>query len=113
MSREQFDRRELVGYLPVKLLLTRMTTEVLMEALMNETQVSEMLQVSLACLRRWRLLGEGPEYKKVGPLVRYRPESVADWVNRQPSGGNGQRFEPRRQRMLGPSSARRPGLQTG
>jgi len=67
-----------------------------MEALMNETQVSEMLQVSLACLRRWRLLGEGPEYKKVGPLVRYRPESVADWVNRQPSGGDGQRFEPNR-----------------
>lgn len=43
-----------------------------METLLNETQVSQKLQVSLACLRRWRLLGAGPEYIKVEPLVRYR-----------------------------------------
>jgi hypothetical protein len=47
-----------------------------MEKLMNETEVSEFLGVSLACVRRWRLFGEGPEYKKVGPLVRYRPEAM-------------------------------------
>jgi hypothetical protein len=46
-----------------------------------------MLQVSLACLRRWRLRGEGPEYKKVGPLVRYRLEAVMEWVDRLPTGG--------------------------
>jgi hypothetical protein len=69
-----------------------------MEGLLNETQVSELLGVSLACLRRWRLLGEGPEYKKVGPLVRYRPEFLQQWLDKQPSGGNGHRFEPARNR---------------
>ncbi len=67
-----------------------------METFLNETQVSEMLQVSLACVRRWRLIGEGPEYKKVGPLVRYRPEAISQWVEKLPSGGNGRRYEPRR-----------------
>jgi hypothetical protein len=36
--------------------------EDIMETFLNETQLSEMLQVSLACLRR-RLRGEGPEYR--------------------------------------------------
>lgn len=66
-----------------------------MDTFLNETQVSEMLQVSLACLRRWRLMGTGPEYKKIGPLVRYRPESISQWVDKLPSGGNGRRYEPR------------------
>ncbi|HEY6852024.1 MAG TPA: helix-turn-helix domain-containing protein [Terracidiphilus sp.] len=65
-----------------------------MEMLLNETQLSEMLQVSLACLRRWRLRGEGPEYKKVGSLVRYRHEAVVQWVNGLPTGGNGRRAQP-------------------
>ena len=54
-----------------------------MESLLNEIQLSEKIHVSLACLRRWRLRGEGPQYVKVGPLVRYpllpsaRPASSA------------------------------------
>jgi predicted DNA-binding transcriptional regulator AlpA len=67
-----------------------------MEKLMNETEVSEFLGMSLACGRRWRLFGEGPEYRKVGLLVRYRPEAVNEWLNNQQLGGNGHRFEPRR-----------------
>ena len=67
-----------------------------MDTFLNETQVSEMLQVSLACLRRWRLIGKGPEYKKVGPLVRYRPDAISRWVEKLPSGGDGHRFEPPR-----------------
>jgi hypothetical protein len=62
-----------------------------MEALLNETQVAENLQVSLACLRRWRMHGIGPEYIKVGPLVRYRPEAIANWIDELPTGGNGRR----------------------
>jgi hypothetical protein len=72
-----------------------------METFLNETQLSEMLQVSLACLRRWRLRGEGPEYKKVGPLVRYRLEAVMQWVEALPTGGNGRRPQP-----VGPPSKR-------
>jgi hypothetical protein len=72
-----------------------------METFLNETQLSEMLQVSLACLRRWRLRGEGPEYKKVGPLVRYRLEAIMRWVDGLPTGGNG-----RRPQSAGPPSKR-------
>jgi predicted DNA-binding transcriptional regulator AlpA len=63
-----------------------------MNALLTETQVSEQLQVSLACLRRWRLHGEGPQYLKVGPLVRYRTEDIEGWIAKLPTGGNGRRF---------------------
>jgi predicted DNA-binding transcriptional regulator AlpA len=62
-----------------------------MEALLNETQVSETLQVSLASLRRWRVLGQGPRYVKVGGLVRYRPEAINQWVEGLPQGGSGVR----------------------
>jgi hypothetical protein len=63
-----------------------------MESLLTENQVSENLHVSLACLRRWRLRGEGPQYVKVGPLVRYRPDDLEGWVAKLPTGGNGNRF---------------------
>lgn len=62
-----------------------------MESFLNEIEVSEKIRVSLACLRRWRLRGEGPQYVKVGPLVRYRPEAVEQWVETLPTGGNGHR----------------------
>ena len=62
-----------------------------MEALINEKQLSERLQVSLACLRRWRLFGEGPLYIKVGNLVRYRPEDIESWMANLPRGGEGRR----------------------
>jgi predicted DNA-binding transcriptional regulator AlpA len=69
-----------------------------MDALLTENQVSENLQVSLACLRRWRLRGEGPQYLKVGPLVRYRPGDIEDWVAGLPTGGNGRRLVVRRKK---------------
>lgn len=62
-----------------------------MEALINEKQLSEKLQLSLACLRRWRLCGTGPLYLKVGPLVRYRPEDIEVWMANLPRGGEGRR----------------------
>jgi predicted DNA-binding transcriptional regulator AlpA len=62
-----------------------------MESFLNEIQVSEKIQVSLACLRRWRLRGEGPQYVKVGPLARYRPEAIEQWVDALPTGGNGRK----------------------
>jgi predicted DNA-binding transcriptional regulator AlpA len=69
-----------------------------MNSLLTESQVSERLQVSLACLRRWRLRGEGPLYIKVGPLVRYRPEDVDGWIAELPTGGNGHRISVRSDR---------------
>lgn len=78
-----------------------------MESLLNETQVAEVLQVSLACMRRWRLMGQGPEYRKVGPLVRYRREDLERWIESQPSGGNGHRIEDARYPVSRSSTLRR------
>ena len=75
-----------------------------MESLLNEIQLSEKIHVSLACLRRWRLRGEGPQYVKVGPLVRYRPEVVERWVDALPTGGNGRK--PRSVQAVGDRLAR-------
>ena len=44
--------------------------------LMTEHVVSKRLNVSAASLRRWRLLGRGPAFLKVGSLVRYQPADL-------------------------------------
>lgn len=72
-----------------------------MDPLLTENQVSEILQVTLACLRRWRLRGEGPQYLKMGPLVRYRPGDVAEWLSTLPTAGNGRRFSAKAERRNG------------
>lgn len=66
-----------------------------MESLLTEHEVSVCLKVSLACLRRWRLVGDGPQYVKVNNLVRYRESDVTTWVEKLPKAGNGRRLEPR------------------
>ena len=70
-------------------------SEVCMESLLTENEVSACLKVSLACLRRWRLVGDGPQYVKVNNLVRYREADVKTWVEELPSAGNGRRLGPR------------------
>ena len=56
--------------------------------LMTEEQVSKLLQVSVASLRRWRLERLGPAFIKVGSLVRYKPEDLELWLTTQPAGGS-------------------------
>jgi len=34
-------------------------------------------------LRKWRLLGSGPAFSKLGRLVRYRQEDLATFVEAQ------------------------------
>jgi len=58
--------------------------------LQTEKQVSKQLNVSVASLRRWRLLKRGPQFIKVGSLVRYRPEDIERWLSDLPIGGDGQ-----------------------
>jgi len=38
---------------------------------LTEQQVSERLNVKLATLRKWRLKGGGPRFRKFGSAVRY------------------------------------------
>jgi len=58
-----------------------------MDTLLTEEDVAKQLHVSVASLRRWRLERRGPQFIKVGSLVRYRPEELEAWLAAQPTGG--------------------------
>jgi predicted DNA-binding transcriptional regulator AlpA len=55
--------------------------------LLNEYEVAETFSVSVATVRRWRLLRQGPKYLKLGAAVRYKPEDILAWLESRPSGG--------------------------
>lgn len=55
---------------------------------LNEVQVAEIIGASVATVRRWRLIGRGPKFLKVGgTLIRYPVEELETWLASQPSGG--------------------------
>jgi hypothetical protein len=56
-------------------------------ALLNEHDVANILGLSVASVRRWRLLRTGPPFKKVFSSVRYKPEDVRTWIESLPTGG--------------------------
>ena len=49
--------------------------------LMNEHEVAAHLNLSLASVRRWRLLRKGPRFLKIGSAVRYKHEDVEKWLS--------------------------------
>lgn len=56
--------------------------------LLNEYDVAKLLDVSVAIIRRWRLLRQGPKFIRVGAAsVRYRPENVAAYIEQCPAFG--------------------------
>lgn len=59
-----------------------------MDELRSPAHVSRKLAVSQSTLRRWRSVGEGPAFVRVGRQVRYRDEDVNTWLQRhhQPAG---------------------------
>ena len=58
-----------------------------MNILLTEEEVAKRLHVSLASIRRWRLERRGPQFIKIGSLVRYRPEDLESWLALLPTGG--------------------------
>jgi hypothetical protein len=50
--------------------------------LVDEVQVAELLALSVHTLRRWRVLGRGPVFLKVGgKAVRYRESDLNDFLS--------------------------------
>jgi predicted DNA-binding transcriptional regulator AlpA len=64
-----------------------MATASTIETLLNEHDVARITGLSVASVRRWRLLRQGPKYLKIGAAVRYRPEDIATWLESRPTGG--------------------------
>jgi len=66
------------------------TVDSVLETLLNEHDVARITGLSVASVRRWRLLRQGPKYIKIGAAVRYKPEDVSAWLETRPSGGGQQ-----------------------
>jgi predicted DNA-binding transcriptional regulator AlpA len=64
-----------------------MATLPILETLLNEHDVARVTGLSVASVRRWRLLRQGPKYLKIGSAVRYRREDVVAWLESRPTGG--------------------------
>ena len=64
-----------------------MATPNTLEALLTEHDVARITGLSVASVRRWRLLRQGPKYLKIGAAVRYRPEDISAWLEMRPTGG--------------------------
>jgi predicted DNA-binding transcriptional regulator AlpA len=59
------------------------------ENLLNEHDVARITGLSVASVRRWRLLRQGPRFLKIGAAVRYKPDDVSAWLDCRPCGGGG------------------------
>lgn len=67
-----------------------MQTHSSIDPLLNEHDVAHLTGLSVASVRRWRLLRQGPKYLKIGAAVRYKPEDISAWLQSRPSGGEHQ-----------------------
>lgn len=66
---------------------------------MDQTDLAERWNISARTLERWRWIGEGPRYVKLGGRVRYRLEDVEAYEAQQARAstaetGEGQRPPP-------------------
>lgn len=48
--------------------------------LRDEAFIAQKLECQVKTLQAWRTRGGGPKFVKVGRLVRYRDEDVAEWI---------------------------------
>jgi excisionase family DNA binding protein len=53
---------------------------------LTESEVAELLKVSVGTLRRWRREGTGPPWLRLGRGVRYLRAEVNAWAARQREG---------------------------
>jgi predicted DNA-binding transcriptional regulator AlpA len=58
-----------------------------LQSLLTEFDVARVTGLSVATVRRWRLLRQGPRFLKIGAAVRYRPEDLSTWLESRPTGG--------------------------
>lgn len=57
-----------------------------LDKLLNEHDVARITGLSVATIRRRRLLKQPPKFIKLGAAVRYRPTDVAAWIHSQSAG---------------------------
>jgi DNA-binding transcriptional MerR regulator len=53
---------------------------------MSETEAAESLRLSPRTLQRWRVVGGGPSYRKLGKRVVYTPDDILEYLERSRRG---------------------------
>jgi len=48
---------------------------------LSTPQAAELLGISRKTLEKWRLVGGGPAFRKVGRLVRYTSDDLQNWLD--------------------------------
>ena len=71
------------------------TASNLLQALLTERDVARITGLSVASVRRWRLLKIGPRATKLGAAVRYKQEDIKAWLDSRPTIGGGPQVEAR------------------
>ncbi len=54
---------------------------------LSDVEVARYLNISVATIRRWRLNGAGPRFRKIGACVRYGIADLEAYIAKSPSGG--------------------------
>jgi predicted DNA-binding transcriptional regulator AlpA len=54
---------------------------------LNDKELATLLRVSIATVRRWRLLGQGPKATKIGALIRYQVSDIEEFLGQCPTIG--------------------------
>jgi predicted DNA-binding transcriptional regulator AlpA len=54
---------------------------------LKDGEVANLLGLSVATIRRWRLEKHGPPYRKLTGSIRYPKVELAAWIAKQPTGG--------------------------
>ena len=52
-----------------------------MSRMVDEKEAAEQIGCTFHTLRKWRLLGKGPRYHKVGRLVRYAEADLSAYLD--------------------------------
>jgi hypothetical protein len=58
-----------------------------MEKLLDDKEVAVLYRMSVASIRRKRLMDDGPRYYKLNGSIRYKLEDVIAWLESRPTGG--------------------------
>src|SRR4051794_38015661 len=63
-------------------------TDIVLPELLDYSELARITRKSIGTLRRYKLLGLGPRYLRIGRHVRFRREDVVDWLDSCACRGN-------------------------
>jgi predicted site-specific integrase-resolvase len=49
--------------------------------LLNEQELCDWIRIKVITVRKWRIVGRGPLFQRIGTLVRYRRGDVQAWLD--------------------------------